>query len=144
MKTKALNRGSPRTWALVLEKGEDVVHELTRFAEQQNLTAAHFEGIGAFERAVIRYFDWETKQYQPNQVNEQVEVVAFSGNVSVKPDGGKKAHIHAVLAKSDSSAIGGDLGEGIVRPTLEVIVTEEPSYLGRKEDPESGLALISP
>ena len=144
MKTKLLYDGPPRTWALVLEKGEDVVRELTRFAERQHITAAHFEAIGAFERAVIRYFDWQTKQYQPTQVNEQVEVVAFTGNVTVKPDGGTKAHIHTVLAKRDSSAIGGDLGEGIVRPTLEVIVTEEPSYLSRKEDPETGLALIAP
>lgn len=144
MKTKMLNDGPPRTWVLVLEKGEDVVRELARFAEQQNITAAHFEAIGAFERAVIRFYDWETKQYQPSRVDEQVEVVAFSGNISVKPDGGKQAHIHAVLAKRDSSAVGGDLGEGIVRPTLEVIVTEEPSYLNRTKDPETGLALIAP
>lgn len=144
MKTQLLNDKSPRTWALVLEKGEDVVRQLTTFAEEHHITAAHFEAIGAFERAVIRYFDWQSKEYRPTKVNEQVEVVAFTGNVSMKPDGRAKAHIHAVLAKRDSSTVGGDLGEGIVRPTLEVIVTEEPSYLKRKEDPETGLALIAP
>lgn len=92
----------------------------------------------------MRYFDSEKKEYQPIPVNEQVEVVSFSGNVSEKPDGGKKAHIHAVLAKRDGTAVGGDLAAGIVRPTLEVVVTEEPSYLRRKHDERSGLALISP
>jgi predicted DNA-binding protein with PD1-like motif len=121
-----------------------VVRELTAFAELQDLAAAHFSAIGAFRSATIRYFDWETKEYQPIPVNEQVEVVSFSGNISEKPDGGKKAHVHVVLGKRDGTALGGDLGAGIVRPTLEVIVTEEPGYLQRKSDEKSGLALISP
>lgn len=144
MKAKLLHDGEPRTWVLILEESEDVVRELTMFAEEQDLVAAHFSAIGAFRSATIRYFDWESKEYQPIPVNEQVEVVSFSGNISEKPDGGKKAHIHAVLAKRDGTAIGGDLGAGFVRPTLEVIVTEEPSYLKRKHDEKSGLALISP
>jgi predicted DNA-binding protein with PD1-like motif len=144
MKGKLLYDGEPRTWVLVLETGDEVVSELTRFAEREDLAAAHFTAIGAFRSAVIRYFDWQSKEYRPNPVDQQVEVVGFTGNVSLKPDGGKKVHVHAVLAKRDGSAIGGDLGEGVVRPTLEVIVTEEPGYLRRVHDPESGLALIAP
>lgn len=144
MKTRLLKDAEPRTWALVLEAGEDVVRELNHFAEEQDLAAAHFSAIGALRSASIRYFDWEAKEYQPIPVNEQVEVVSFSGNVSEKPDGGKQVHVHAVLAKRDGTALGGDLGAGIVRPTLEVIVTEEPSYLKRRHDERSGLALISP
>lgn len=120
------------------------MRELTRFAEAQDLTAAHFSAIGAFRSATVRYFDWEAKEYRPNPVDEQVEVVSFSGNVSEKPDGGKKVHVHVVLAKRDGSAVGGDLGAGVVRPTLEVVVTEEPAYLKRKHDERSGLALIAP
>lgn len=120
------------------------MRELNHFAEEQDLAAAHFSAIGAFRSASIRYFDWEAKEYQPIPVNEQVEVVSLSGNVSEKPDGGKQVHVHAVLAKRDGTALGGDLGAGIVRPTLEVIVTEEPSYLKRRHDERSGLALISP
>lgn len=121
-----------------------MVRELTGFAEAQDLTAAHFSAIGAFRSATIRYFDWETKEYQPIPVDEQVEVVSFSGNVSETPDGGKKAHIHAVLGKRDGTAVGGDLGAGVVRPTLEVIVTAEPSFLRRRHDERTGLALIAP
>lgn len=144
MKAKLLNEGEPRTWALILEEDEDAVRELTSFAELQDLKAAHFTAIGAFRSATLRYFNWDTKEYESIPVNEQVEVVAFAGNVSEKPDGGKKPHIHAVLGKRDGSAVGGHLGAGIVRPTLEVVVTEEPSYLKRKHDEKSGLALISP
>ena len=144
MQAKLLNRDEPRTWVLVLDEDEDVVRELTSFAEEQDLVAAHFSAIGAFRSATIRFFDWESMEYQPIPVNEQVEVVSFFGNVSEKPDGGKKAHIHAVLGRRDGTALGGDLGAGIVRPTLEVIVREEPAHLRRQHDERSGLALISP
>ena len=36
------------------------------------------------------------------------------------------------------------LGEGHVRPTLEVIVTESPAHLRKVKDEETGLALIRP
>jgi predicted DNA-binding protein with PD1-like motif len=46
------------------------------------------------------------------------------------------------VAKRDGSAWGGHLLEGVVRPTLEIIVTESPQSLVRRPDPETGLALI--
>jgi uncharacterized protein len=38
----------------------------------------------------------------------------------------------------------GHLGQALVRPTLEAIVTESPAHLRKRYDPESGLALIAP
>ena len=46
------------------------------------------------------------------------------------------------LSASDFSAIGGHLIEAVVRPTLEVVLTESPAHLRRTKDPETGLALI--
>jgi len=53
-----------------------------------------------------------------------------------------KLHAHVVLGKSDATAHGGHLLEGVVRPTLEVVLTELPRQLHRRLDRESGLALI--
>jgi uncharacterized protein len=53
-----------------------------------------------------------------------------------------KVHAHTVLRKSDATAHGGHLVEAIVRPTLEIVITELPRHLHRRFDPESGLALI--
>jgi predicted DNA-binding protein with PD1-like motif len=47
-----------------------------------------------------------------------------------------------VLGLSDGSTRGGHLLEGIVRPTLEVMVAKTPAYLRRKKKPEFGIALI--
>ena len=54
-----------------------------------------------------------------------------------------KVHAHAVLGRRDSSTCGGHLLEARVRPTLELVLTEPPSYLKREYDTESHLPLIS-
>jgi predicted DNA-binding protein with PD1-like motif len=38
----------------------------------------------------------------------------------------------------------GHLLRALVRPTLEVIITENPVHLRKRQDDESGLALIRP
>jgi uncharacterized protein len=57
-------------------------------------------------------------------------------------DGQPTVHAHVVVGKADGTAHGGHLMEAHVRPTLEVILVESPSFLQRTMDPESGLALI--
>jgi predicted DNA-binding protein with PD1-like motif len=48
-----------------------------------------------------------------------------------------------VVGRSDGSTLAGHLLEARVRPTLELMITETPTQLRRRHDPESGLALIS-
>ena len=59
-------------------------------------------------------------------------------------NGVPKVHAHVVVGKADATAHGGHLVEGVVRPTLEVVITETPAYLRRRFDAQSGLALIDP
>lgn len=129
------------TYALIFETGDDTMAGLKEFAKSKNLTAAHFTAIGAFQHVTLAYFDWETKEYKKNPVMEQVEVLSLIGDVA-EHDGEPAVHAHVVVGRSDGSTLGGHLIEGRVRPTLEVILTESPSHLRKKMDPESGLALI--
>jgi len=71
-----------------------------------------------------------------------VEVVSLNGGIALDPEGKPKLHLHAMLGRRDGTALGGDLGDGVVRPTLEVIITESPAHLHGAEDAASGLALI--
>jgi predicted DNA-binding protein with PD1-like motif len=84
------------------------------------------------------------KAYEKIPVREQVEVAALIGDVADDPKGKPTLHIHIVLGARDGSAKAGHLGEGHVRPTLEVIVTESPAHLRKVKDEETGLALIRP
>lgn len=135
--------GGQRTFALVFDTGDEAMAGLKQFAQEQQLSAAQFTAIGAFQRATLAYFDWETKQYQKIPIDEQVEVLSLAGDVSEESDGQPKVHAHVVVGRRDGSTRGGHLLEGYVRPTLEVILTESPAHLRRRHDPGSGLSLIA-
>lgn len=145
MKTKMLSgdlaSGGQRTWAVVFDIGDAVMDGLRRFASDQEIRGAHFTAIGAFREATLYYFDWETKEYQDIEVAEQVEVLALTGNIAWSEDQ-PKVHGHVVLGTREGNARGGHLKEARVRPTLEVVVTEEPEHLRRRHDDTTGLPLI--
>jgi uncharacterized protein len=126
----------------VLDRGDEVVDELGKFVREQEVEAASVTGIGAFRRASLGYFQWDTKQYKHIAVEDQVEVLSLLGDVAVGDDG-PTLHLHAVLGRADGSVVGGHLLEAHVRPTLEVILIQPPSYLRKRKDPETGLALIA-
>ncbi len=133
-----------RTYAVVLETGEEAMECLERFVREQRVSSAQLTAIGAFSGVVLRYFDWETKTYRDIAVDEQVEVASLIGDVAEAPDGSPSLHVHLVVGRRDGGAMAGHLGRGRVRPTLEVILTESPAHLRKRKDPESGLALIRP
>ena len=141
MRSKLLNADPPITYAVVLDTGDEVSSELGKFVREQEVEAASITAIGAFSRAVLGYFQWETKQYKKIAVDEQVEVLSLLGDVAVAAEG-PTLHLHAVLGRSDGSVVGGHLLEAYVRPTLKVILIQPPSYLRKRRDPETGLALL--
>jgi len=117
---------------------------LQSFARARRIAAAQITAIGAFKSVVLKYFDWESKKYLSNKVDEQVEVASLIGDVALAPSGEPTLHIHLVVGRRDGTALAGHLGSAVVRPTLEVVVAESPAHLRKVEDPTTGLALIRP
>jgi len=141
MKGTLLEEANEKTFALIFEKGDEVIGELTAFAQAQGVSAAHFTAIGAFRHATLAYFNPATKDYQKIPVKEQVEVLSLVGDIAL--DGATpKVHAHVVVGKADGTAHGGHLLDAHVWPTLELILTESPRHLRRRIDAETGLALI--
>jgi len=136
------DHGADRLHLLVLESGEEAFAALTRFANTNELTAASMTAIGAFESAVIGWFDINSKSYRKIPIHEQCEVLSALGDIAVGDDGKASLHMHVVLGLADGSTRGGHFLEGKVRPTLEVIVTETPALLRRKRRNDLGIALI--
>jgi predicted DNA-binding protein with PD1-like motif len=144
MRTKLLNSQGEKTFALIFDKGDEVIGGLTDFARREGVLAAHFTAIGAFSSATLGYFDRERKDYKRIPIDEQVEVLALVGNIAIVKDTGEpKVHAHDVVGTADGAARGGHILEARVWPTLEVVVVEEPEYLRRTDDPETGLALLN-
>lgn len=133
-----------RTYVVVLETGDEIMASLKSFAAEERIKTAQFTAIGALSDVVLMYFDWEKKEYLRIPMREQVEVASMIGDMVEDPDGKPSLHVHLVVGRRDGSAMAGHLGDAHVRPTLEAIVTESPSYLRKVKDLESGLALIRP
>jgi predicted DNA-binding protein with PD1-like motif len=143
MKSKLVSKpGETRVWIVVLERGEEAKTQITAFAKFEAIENASFVALGAFEKATIAYFDWQAKKYQSIPVDEQVEVITLVGDVVPDDKGKPSLHAHTVMGRSDGSTRGGHLVEDIVRPTLEITVTELPAHLRRHQHPELGVALI--
>ena len=144
MKSKLLQDVDGRkTFAVVMDKGDEVKDGLTRFAKEQRLGASQLTAIGAFERAVLGYFDRDAREYRQIRIDEQVELLSLIGDVVIDK-GEPSLHAHCVVGKRDGTTMGGHLLEAHVWPTLEVIVTEAPEHLRKRYDPETGLTLIDP
>jgi predicted DNA-binding protein with PD1-like motif len=141
MKSKLVNE-TPKTYVLVLDKGDEAVSTIHGFAHDNSIGAAQITAIGAFSDAVLGFFDWDKKDYRKIPIREQVEVVSFIGDIALGTDGEPSLHPHVVVSRADGSAMGGHLLEAHVRPTLEGVLTELPRHLHKRKDLESGLALI--
>ena len=133
-----------RVFALVLDAGEEAFACISRFANEQTVSAASITAIGAFERATVGFFDFETKAYEEIPVDQQSEVLSLIGDVAEGDDGKASLHVHAVLGLRDGSTKGGHLLKATVCPTLEVIVTEMPGHLRRRKVEALGIALLKP
>jgi predicted DNA-binding protein with PD1-like motif len=130
-----------KTYALVFDKGDELMEGLASFAAEQSVDAGDLSAIGAFSAATVGYFSRERMDYDRIHVNEQVELLALIGHVTRGEDE-PNVHAHVVLGRRDGSTVGGHLLEARVWPTAEVVLTESPPHLRRSFDPETGLALI--
>ena len=61
-----------RTFAVILDTGDEAVECLTTFAKEHRLSASQFTALGAFRDCVLGYFDWQKKDYKRIPIEEQV------------------------------------------------------------------------
>lgn len=133
---------SPKTFVLIFNTGDEILTELKRFAAGQKLAGSSFKAIGALSRAKVGWFNWETKRYETAvELDEQVELLSLIGDIAVI-DEKPQVHAHMVIGRRDGTAHGGHLQEAIVRPTCELVLTENPTHLRKEMDVATGLALI--
>lgn len=141
MKYKIINNAGQKTYAIIMDSGDEVTEQLMSFAKKEKVKASQFTAIGAFSETVTGFFDFSVKDYQKTSFKEQMEVLALNGDISRYKDE-YKIHAHVVLGRKDGTAHGGHLMRGIAHPTLEIILNESPEYLKREMDKDSGLPLI--
>lgn len=124
-----------------LERGEPVVETLTQFLATEGVAFANVSAAGAVDRVRLAYWNADTRAYEDQALQEQLEVVSFQGNAALR-DGQPFLHLHGVFGRRDLSVVGGHVREARVHPTLEVWLRTEHVPVSRTRDAATGLDLL--
>jgi predicted DNA-binding protein with PD1-like motif len=128
-------------YILRFESGEVAIETLTRFLDAEQIEFANVSAAGAVAWARLAYWNAISRRYEEREFEEQLEIVSFEGNSSLKDDR-PFLHVHGVFARSDFTTIGGHVKELRVHPTLELWLRTEPVPVRRVHDAGSGLDLL--
>ncbi len=120
-------------YLLRLENGRDWRLQIEEFADELEIDAAWFNGMGASKDAVIWFYDQESKEYLPKEFHEPFEVAMAVGNVTWL-DGERFAHTHVLLTREDGSTVGGHL-DSATAFAGEVYVRAFEDRVERAHDP---------
>jgi uncharacterized protein len=133
---------NPKTFVVILDTGDEILASLKSIAQTEHLASSSFKAIGALRAVELGWLNWETKKYQTAvKLDEQVELLSLIGDIALKDDV-PQVHAHVVIGRKDGTAHGGHLMSAVVRPTCEIVITENPQHLHKEIDLESGIALI--
>lgn len=122
--------------------GERAIATLLDFCRDEVIGYAALSGLGAVSSVDLAYFNGEMKQYETHPIDEQLEVIGLTGNITIK-DGAPFAHVHATFGGRDLGLRGGHIMEMTVKPNLEIWLTRGEEEVVRLPDEESGLYLMS-
>ena len=125
LKVTDLGRSSSRTYRLNMVKGDEIISGLMEFAEKNHIKNGHFTGLGAIDKATLRWSDPVNKGSKTTEIKEEAEVVSLVGSIAMDKDGKPAVHAHTVVALSDGSTRGGHLMNAQVSIIAEIFVTEE-------------------
>ena len=104
------------------EDGKDAIESLKRPAKKHHIQSGIIlSGIGMLRHVEISFYSREKASYVTHRFNEPVELLSFSGNISIR---NKETffHLHVALAREDNSAIGEHLKNATGHNTLEGVI----------------------
>lgn len=112
-----------RSYQVRFSSGDEVLSGLTDLAKQEGIRSAQVTGLGGLSTAVLAFGDPSigAMVFKLIPVDEKSELVSLTGTVSMRGDE-PSVHLHAVLARSDGSTVGGHVLELNVSPVAEVTV----------------------
>jgi predicted DNA-binding protein with PD1-like motif len=122
VKNKLLRRRTGRTYAIVMETGDEVVGCLAAFARDKRLSKAEFKGLGGLREVLLGCFEVDGRPLVSVPLSEPVGVTSLVGNIAMT-DGEPKVDPHAVIRKADGSAWGGRLLQGHACPSLKILLS---------------------
>jgi predicted DNA-binding protein with PD1-like motif len=121
-----------------LAVGADLGEELNKLVRAEGVELGAVSGLGALRKAAVGLFLPERREYRTNKFDEEMEICALTGNVSLK-DGEPFVHAHLSLSDREGRGFGGHVMPGCEIFVAEVMVWEfEGPPLAREPQEECG------
>lgn len=124
-----------------LDQGDEVLTAISTVCTKEEVRLATVSGIGAIDTAVMGIYDVANQAYHRYEKNEDLEILALSGNIS-EMDGAQYIHIHITVCGMDGLAYGGHLNKAVISGTGEVVLQVIDGVVERRHDPNVGLNLL--
>jgi predicted DNA-binding protein with PD1-like motif len=128
-------------FVLRLDPGEEVISEIKRFCEENEIESGKVMGIGVLREAKLSYFDPQQGEFHHREFSEYMEMISLMGNISVM-DGAIYPHLHVTLSDANFKVIGGHLSSGEIGITGEIFIEPSGPKLERKQYQETGYRLL--
>ena len=136
-----LSKKLENRYVVRLERGEDVISALSRFAEKSGIRSGCVQGIGAIENVELGYFNRETKEYQKIRFDGEYELITLMGNYTIVDDK-PFLHAHVIISDEACKAFAGHLFSGDIAVTGEFFITPTSDEITREFDEDTGLNLM--
>ena len=111
MQSKLLLNDDERVFMLIVDPGEEAFETIRDFSIKQDIAAASVTAIGAFETAMLAFFDLTSKSYVNIPVDAQSEVLSLIGDITLDERGKPNPYLHAVLGLANGHTHGGILSK---------------------------------
>lgn len=128
-------------FVLRLDPGEEVISEIKRFSEENEIGSGKVMGIGVLREARLSYFDPRQGEFHHQEISEYLEMISLLGNISIM-DGEIYPHLHVTLSDASFNVIGGHLSSGEIGITGEIFIEPFGPKLERKHYQETGYRLL--
>ena len=128
------------TYAVRIDKGEEIVEKLKELCRAENIRFAQVNAIGASDHAVLGVYDLIKKEYEKESYTGFCEITSLIGNITTVQDE-PYIHLHATLADQHHNIHGGHVLEMTVGATCEMFVQAFDAAVGRVHDDQLGINL---
>jgi predicted DNA-binding protein with PD1-like motif len=97
MRITLLRDGPEKTFAVLLDQGDEPVSALLQSARDHEITAAHLIACGGFQRVTLGHFEPSAKECKRIAIHEQVELLSFMGDIARDDQGQSQLHAKVVV-----------------------------------------------
>jgi uncharacterized protein len=123
--------GFSKTYAINFTAGDEIVSGLMDFAVRNQITSAHFTGLGDSQCASFGWYDQSKGMFKVNMLDNYSEITSLIGDISIN-NNTPVIDAHIALAADDGIVHGGHLLNAYVGHAVEVMLTLNRSDLHHK------------